>query len=264
VFKLAYAFKHTADRVAGWTENFFVNVDTVDLAEETARSFGPLLLAIHGDQTIMSKCRISDPDGKVPGTLVRYGKQKVKALKEDSCSDFPTTSVTLELKGTDGRTTRQWIKGLREDAIMHGGFMALEGDFAAAFAKVESFLTAKDNKMCQRVFDDSFGGDDIIGLSTGGIVLSPAHGLTAKTFVKITGVEQPKYANRVWKAIPIDLNTFQLYKYKLQAFSVTNGPGQWQVDAHKAQEIKTAVLIYASKRDVGRPSDVLGGRRTKK
>lgn len=132
MLKMTAFWGQRSSRMVGWSESFWRDGDSVTAeAENASNQLLARLFQVKGKETIGLGHRISvwDATGRptrvsklFAPTIVPGDNPNVSTIRE---SDYPTVAYLLQ--GTGGvptRSTRQWIRGIWDDAIQQGGGIA--------------------------------------------------------------------------------------------------------------------------------------------
>jgi hypothetical protein len=250
MFRLQFNYTHVGDLTHGFTENFYVNTETLDTANQRADMLAKLLVPLHGAQTILTDCRVLDLSlAGGGGSPRRYQNVPSIASSASTDSDYPTTAIEVEMANTDGTATRQWLKGLPDDQIKKGK-MSLNGEFPGAFKAFSDAITKTSSLICMRVQDPTANFFSITNITEAGIVTAAGHGFNNNDFVIITGRGIGKYWRKTWEVLKVDNNTFKLLGAETQPGYVFSGKGKATFEVKIPKIIHTVTPVRATSHKV--------------
>lgn len=264
MFKLTFNFGHSASRAGGWSESWITLKDTLSDAEALCRKMQPLYKDLHGDQSLLSDCRLHNLNTKRGGKPVRFHPLLPSVLNPDTMTDQVKTALRLETVGEDGGIVGQDFRGIPDSVIASGGTMVVTADYAKKFEKFRKFISDTNNGFVQLIFDPAAVEKEVTALTNAGAISVRAHGLAGAGKIRLTGIKSPKLANRDWKYSVVDTDTLALKRYPLQAAAGLLGDAKIRVVNFVPIAIVDAQLAYETSGRVGAPKNALGGSRKRK
>lgn len=210
MFQLSFDYNCATVPATQFTENFYVNSPVLANAMDRADRLAVLLAKIHGGQTKLMSCSISDTKIARVGTIRYYDDVPSVGSAADNDSDYPTTALQLHLYAADGRHTMQWLKGIPDECVKKMR-KALTDSFVRGFGELAIFLKTATNQMAMRVRKTDAPKWRIAGLSTAGEVTLPANDLADGDVIDIVGRGIPKYFRKVWEVVRVDDTHVKLY-----------------------------------------------------
>jgi len=257
-YRVSYIMSQAASRPTGWSENFWCSSASLNAAIASANIVLPRLMSIHGEQTICTDLRVVELGVNRIGRLISVNANGGEAA---SASDYPTTCLYIQMTGAGGRKTGQWIKGIWDDIVVTGGVFINEKNYRQFFGKFAS--TVAEN-FGMRVLAPQ-AQKDVLGLNpaTGAMTVN-AHGYATGDNVRISGVlpGPSNYANRIWKIIVTDANTFTVLGWNPPLdYAFQLGAAKARLQAYQIIGIDNVSFMRISKRNVGRPFGAPRGRR---
>lgn len=269
-YRLSLRWFQAAERLGGFTENFWSASGTLAAANTDAMYLSSLLNAMHGRQTVLQNIRVANSTNQrdVSNTPSIISIPPPKGDGADS--DYFNTALLLKLtnNGTPGYTTYQWIRSVWDSWVDNGGRMSQTSDFSLRATPFLNFLvstpsTPSNMRMC--VLDKSLLKKRVTGITLTGLVTCPAHGYPDQSVVRISGARGMTGVNRVWVISLIDANSFQLVNaVGLGGAMVSNAKPTARLQSRILMPITGAIFVRATSHRTGRPSALLGGRPKKK
>lgn len=277
-WRVSFRFVVVQAKIAGWTENFWHQSETLSDVEGAVVDLRPLLLAVHGVEVANTSYRFTyvAPAGSPPvlrkGKPVSTGEANNPQATADMSTDYATNALLLQWKsGSDYRVT-QWIKGIPDDCIADGGKYKPSSAYAKRVKSLVNYL-ASGVGWCMRVQNHAMEGKRITSLSNTGLVTVPSHGYAQGDRIRISGITSYRNVNHIWPITvdPGDPNTFQLNMWQNPPTgTVLFGPNPKatkQSATLVSPDLNTSTttgvsVLRATSHKVGRPFDLLGGRRS--
>lgn len=266
MIKVSFAYYMPARKLTGWTENFYSSKATCLLAMEKAEALRPFLMDIHGAQVRLQHIVARSVENPRLSQLKNYNVLfQPDANTQDT--DYPSVSILLKLIDETGNyTTRQWIKGIWDDACKKGFYFP--GTFEP---KLQAFLTElqnANNGWVIRASDKANVFKDVENCSDTGQIQVTGHGYATGDRVRVGKIGGKCSLNGLWKITRIDADSFQLQQYVTPACAEPAWDGHGHVRklafAENGIAIKKASNEGISDRDIGRPIGSRSGRRKKK
>lgn len=209
-FKLSFDYNVPTTPATQFTENFFVNTALLATAIDRADKMAVLLAKMHGAQTSLVSCSISDTEILRAGTIRYYDDVPSIESANDTDSDYPTTALQLHLYAASGKHTMQWLKGLPDGCVQKARKKLTDG-FIRAFAEFKTYVELNTNLMVLQMRDPAGDKWRIDGLTTAGEVTLPVNDLREGEIIDIVGRGIPKYFRKEWQLIKVDDLHFKLY-----------------------------------------------------
>lgn len=275
-FKVSVLFNMQADRIAGWSENFWNSALDSSTVSVEVENLLDALIPLHGGQSVAIGVRISTVETKRVGKIVRLANTPI-APAEATQSDYMATALELVLNGSGGLTTRQWIKGVPDSVITNGGRYVPDSNWIPHRNAFINYLEGGGHHWAMRCLDKTKKDIIIEAIDTDGIITATAHGIPAvdtnsnPTVVRTYGL-LPAYGslipsgriNRTWQINQVTANSFHLVGW----------PDIPQVLLQPKSKVRQVVFTYPSIADVefefatshkvGRPNLPVGGRRRRR
>lgn len=259
-FHVSFAFDMRARRNAGWSENFWHSAGTLPTALEAAEKLRKLLVPIHGTQTVLSALTVRDAaNNRVAKNIIYEPNQLDPSVAGDS--DYPTTSLLLKLTDNSGDYyTKQWIKGIPDDITLKGFYKP--GELQKKIEAVLKHLGSEGNGWQLRVTDKANVWKQVQGCSNAGVVTITAHGYANNDVIRISKIGGVGPINGLWKIMNVTADTFFPVGFQaLAAPAGWDGKGRCKKSVMTFKQCKLVEVLGISKRNVGRPSNQLSGRR---
>lgn len=270
-FKLTYLYALMGQRTAGWSETFYSDAYNLDEAENQAQLFRNVLAPIHGKQTVMMACRISDLVVKRRVRLLEFpipADFTNNTAAEILESDYPTIAILLQSLGTTtGRITRQWIKGIKDDQSIRGGVL----NKAVGWGKMRdflAFLNTPANGLRARSQSTETVRRPVNALDddTGTFTAPGGHPYVQGDVVRVIGVRGWSYPNGQWRVLSVAGNTFTVGGWNPPVNRPVPNLAAAKVYLYTPETYVAAWdVVRISSRRVGRPFGSPSGRqRTKR
>lgn len=252
-------------KTGGWTENFWSLLTDFSQLEANTRKLAAALLAFKGYGIAMPTARVTNT-GLFRQVQIIDLNLSDKFLDAGTDADYPTQKLQIKVggqgPGTTGPTTvTQWIGAISDLICVRGGVLRL-GDKLSLFNAFAKLLM--NDQWAIYTLDRSQPRLIPVSITIGGIVVTTvAHGLAANDKVRLskTNVEA---ANRIWRVQVNSDTSITLIGFTdlglTIAPKVANASLQKQVKG--LSSITSVVANVISKHNVGRPSDLLTGRRS--
>lgn len=264
-FRVSFFFTLQQSKLGGWSENFWNSGSDKSVVAATAKTFGRMLLNLKGNGTIWTVTRCSDVNNF---RNVDIDDNPVFNAPPDSIdsgdwSDLVSVSGLLRMTTNTGNPTSQWMKSLCDGDIRGGARWLPRGASLTRANAIFNHLTTAGNAWALRVLDPANQRKPIQNATNAGVITSTGHGLVSNDITRISRVQGNGNWNGLWTVARIDDNSFSLVSYVPPAgvTVVYIGKGSSRKQVHIYPAIQTAKIVRVTKRNTGRPSNLLSGRR---
>ena len=261
-FHVSYHFVQRVRRTGGWSENFWNNSGALPTAFDQAMALRPLLTSLHGAQTVMSGLTVrEDGNARIQKDIIF--DDGTLPDNEASNSDYPTTSLLLQnVDATGAYKSRQWIKGIPDSIVVKGFYVV--GAYDKSLKKFLDALKSGGAAWCMRVRLNAAAvpPKNVDGVSPLGVITITGHGYANNARVRMARVGGVPGINGDWKIYNVTADTFQLRGYvPIVDPPAWDGKGTARLITLDYPGIKATSLLGISAHQVGRPFDLLIGRR---
>jgi len=265
-WKVTFFFQQQTAWSSGWSENFWNTLSDLSDVIGSTNSLRPKLQAVHGRQTILPYVRISEVGNFRRVHPISYGVGGFNpTVPAEAPSDFPTTSLLLVMQRSPNYITRQWIRGIPDHAADNGGFFAPGEGYQASINALAGELKNGARGWALRTLDKDVPKKDVLTLSSLGIVGVNDHGYITGDKVRISRARGLTYANKIWKVIRVDTNTFSLVGWDPpEPIPTYRGHGISQKQVYLYATPTTVTMNVITKHNVGRPTRLSVGRRRRR
>lgn len=260
-FRVSYGFQMQAEKLGGWTENFWSALPDLPSVETALNQLKPKLVNAHGNAVIMNEIRISNADTfrDVKVLLVNASIVGTPVATE---ADYPTNALLLKLTGQGNYVTRQWIKGIWDSIIRDNGRYVPTANYIAVMNQIFAELLNSSRGWVMRVTDRGVPFKPVKDITQAGVVTVTNHGYADNAKVRISRVKGLTQANDLWRITRLDADTFQLQGWVAPVpASPYLGRGLARLTQFIYVPIQQAVIVRATEHAVGRPLGLLSGRR---
>lgn len=268
-WRVNFLWSQRAQRIAGWSENFWNAGSTLSQAVENASALGNLLTAIHGRQAILDCIRVTNVLDRRQSTLLEYasGQSENLAVPSTYASDYPATAALIEVYLDGGFKTRQWLKGIYDDIVVDGGRFQNARDWQRKFDEFAAMLVNDANSWTGRIATNTTRFTITALDRATGIFTIPDNTFVTGDLVIVSGYrgKDASYLNKTWRVSNGGTNsiTFTGWDPPARLGEVTWSNPQARKLTYAYPDVTQCLFKRISKRDVGRPFAVLSGRRKK-
>lgn len=265
-FRVSFFWKQQVALEGGWSENFWNNGSDYGAVLTRALDLRTAMIAVKGNSPFCPRFRISDPAIFRSGKNTRIaGAAPGPNLAADFSADYPTTKWLLKLTGSTA-TVNQWFGGIRDESVNQGGFLnRANPSVSQQFPAFAALLTNPALGWSVRVLNPAVLPIPILGINpTTGLVTVSAHNYLNDQVVRISRVRGLTEANGLWRVIipPSSTTTFTLAGWVPSEQVYTKSPAaNVRLQTYIFQPISLAQIDRATSHKVGRPTELLGGRR---
>ena len=263
-FRVSFFWTQQADRLGGWSENFWNNLTSFSAAQTAALALQTALWNSKGNGVLGPYIRISQV-GNFRSAQVINTNLTSTATGASSDADYPTTALLLFLASTQPYFSRQWLRGNPDNQVSSGGHFTPTAGYVTLINAITNILVTASNGWVLRNLNQGSAKQLITAVTLAGVVTVPAHGFATGNTIRISRTGGIPGLNALWKITVIDSNTFQLVGVPVGGF--TGGytkPGTAQLQSFIYQAITGGGIARASKHNVGRPFGQLTGRRRRR
>lgn len=262
-FRVSMFFVQQTAKSGGWTENYWSIFSDLDQTRNKAADLANALLAVHGHTSYITNIRYSEV-GAFRRVLVTDQTMTFNPhVGNNVASDYPTTALLLRLDSAPNYVVNQWVRGIPDTQVSSGGFYTPSGVFVNSANSLFALLVNGANGWGMRVQDKSVQKKGLFSLSNTGVVSIPNHGYFDGDYVRISRVQGYRAANKIWKILVIDANSFQLVWWIAPPVgTVFSGNPTAQKQVKILITPTSARFVRATEHKVGRPFAVLSGRRS--
>lgn len=268
-FHVKFDWQQQSSKLGGWGMGFWNSLSDLSAATAKADALRDRINAITGIQVVCPSYSISDITttrnvqnvvvNSLPGTNITPAND----------ADYPSTALLLKVSASGNYKTEQWIRGIPDANISSSGRYNPQAQYANRMAAFFGELTSAGNGWSLYSLDKGRAKKVITALDvTTGIVTCPAHGFGAAGStlkVRVQGFQSPKAANKIWRIVVIDPNTFQLSFWKpLTGVTVSGNNPLARPQTYTMLQITLAAIVRATSHYTGRPTGLLGGRRRRR
>lgn len=221
------------------------------------------LLPLHGPDTYLDSLSIRNVVTRRLAYHKIYIDKKGTAYGTGDRSDYPTTSILLKFtNNSTGAVVNQHIRGLPDSVCEAGGFYDPNPLYLPVMAAFLGYLESSSDPWQLKINNPANPHTNITGVSDAGVITAVGHGLADGDQVRVSGVTGRTWVNGLWKVVSSTTDTFMLDK----AIPPTPNPdytggGTVQLKTPLYVAIDVAEVDGCSEHRVGRPSEVLTGRR---
>jgi hypothetical protein len=261
-FRVSIFFAQQSDLSSGWSENFWNTSADLSAVKTVGNTLALALNTFHGNQSILTTMRISDPSKFRLVDITRYALAGTAPSRGNLSSDFPNTAGLLVLTGAGNYVTRQWIRGLPDGDIAFAGRWSPISGSVTAFGTVRGLLLSGSNGWALRRQDRTVPKKVIQAITQAGVVTVSTHGYNTNDRIRISRCKGTFAVNKVWQIVVIDANTFSLIGFVqpvIPAVYLGNGTSQLQSAVYVG--ITDAKIDRATSHKTGRPFGLASGRR---
>jgi hypothetical protein len=264
-FRVSIFFSQQSDLLSGWSENFWNNATDLAVCRAAGNALALALNGFHGNQSILTAMRISDPTKFRLVDITRYALSPQPPSRGDFSSDFVNTAALLKLVGDGNYVTTQWLRGIPDGDIAFGGRWSPVATSLNAFNVVKGLLLAGSNQWRLRRQNRDTPKQVVQAISQAGVVTVAGHGYATNDKVRISRCKGTFQVNKIWQIVVLDPNTFSLIGFvqpTIPAVYLGNGTAQKQVATFVA--INEVSIPRASSHRSGRPFGQSIGRRKRR
>lgn len=264
-WKVSIFWTAQADRLGGWSENFWNNIDSFDTVKAKAIALTQAFDKVHGTQTYATNIRISDITTPRNADNVPLVSAADPPADVSTSSDIQNTAANMRLFGAGNYSTSQWIRSCHDGDVNTGGRWNPLPSTANALGVVLGIMNSAANGWCIRVQDRTVPRQLVSGASMAGIITVTGHGYASGQKVKITQAKGTMGINGVWRITVIDSNTFSLIGYQTPEDSpVYKGDGLVYKVSRILVPVTNLKIVRATSIKTGRPFGQLTGKAKKK
>lgn len=259
--RVSYLWHQTANRNYGWSENFWNTVNTFEAAEPLALKLRDILMGIHGFTAVQGNIRLQMTTAPFLTRLLRYPRTGNQAVADTDLADLPTTALLLECTNEDGRTVRQWLRGIWDDVIKVSGIYTPTADFIGRITALYNELTRGAAGWSLRTKDKAQAKKVIETLTATGLATVTGHGYQEGDKVRIYNSGMIR-VDHMWRVTVPTANTFRLAGWtELNGLRPYNLVGLVQKYVPVYDAIKRAIVDISASHKTGRPFGLPSGRR---
>lgn len=265
-FRVATFWVLQADRLGGWSENFWLDTTDRGAAVNAAEDLVQKSKFAKASQPYCPRFRITDPavfrSGK---TTKRFGAGPPPEDQASYPADYITTKWQIRVNSQRGSTT-QWIGGLPDDYVIKGSYNR-DAITNPSWTTFIGYLLTSTAPWSVRVLDSTVPVKVIQEINnTTGIVTAKNHQLGENDRIRIKGVRGLTQANGLWNPILIPNNPdqFQLPTWQPTTQVMTKSNASFRVQKYVYSRILSIEVIQATSHKAGRPTGLLGGSRKKR
>lgn len=260
-FRVSFFWTQQADRLGGWSENFWSNLTSFTAVVTAAQALQVALFNTKGNGVNGPYIRISQV-GNFRSAQVVNTNLVQPPLGTVNDADYPTTALLLLLTGPQPYFSRQWLRGNPDNTVTNAGHYNPTANLVTLLNKVISLLTNAANGWVLRNLNQANAKQLITAVTLPGVVTVPAHGFATGNTIRISRTGGIPGLNKIWRITVIDANTFQLVGVPAGGFTgAYTKPGTAQLQGFLFQQITGGQVLRATKHNVGRPFGQLTGRR---
>lgn len=260
-WRVSFYFSQQADRLGGWSENFWNNQSSVDGVTAAATTLQNALYQLKGFGVDAPYIRISQV-GNFRSAFVINTLLQSTATGAPNDADFPTNAILFRLNSTQPYFNNQWLRGIWDNVVSKGGHYIPTAGWTSLFNSFMSQLTVTTNGWVTRNLNQTNLKQLITAVTLAGVVTVPTHGYITGQQIRISRTGGIVGLNKIWKIVKIDNDTFSLVAPPAGGFSgAYTKPGTAQLQAYLYQSILGSQNVRASKHNTGRPFGQLTGRR---
>lgn len=264
-YKVSIFWVQQADKLGGWSENFWNNGSNFDSVQSNALALMNALDDVHGLNTLPVNIRFSVIDSPRDANQLTISVTVNAPSSTARASDIQNTAALMRLSGAPNYTTNQWIRSCHDGDVNSGGRWLPLASTTTALNKVFGLLRNAGNGWCIRVQDRSVPKLLISGATSSGVITVNAHPYVSGQKVQITRARGTMGINGKWEIVKIDSNNFSLVGYQTPAGTpVYLGNGKVYAISKILVPINDGRIVRATSVRTGRPFGQLIGRRRKK
>lgn len=263
MFRVSYFWQQSVSKTGGWSENFWSSFTSFSDVLPKAAALLSAINAYKANPCFCPYYRISQV-GKFRVTQPIYTGKLPRTVSASSSADYPTTKVQLRLRSLTS-FTNQWFGGLEDDDVNKGGLWKPTGSNTTLLNAVANLLTTPGNGWNIYGLDPTVQPVLLLSLNTTtGLITTAANTIPDQSLVRVKNVTNPKRANAIWRVNKQSDTTFLLIGWVpgVEVFAGLKATVRQQVYA--GQAITAVEYVQSTKHNVGKPINLLGGRRKKK
>lgn len=266
-WRASFFWTRQAELLGGWSENFWMDGVDKTGAVAACTALRAEFFQNKGYGVVCPRFRLSDPavfrsgfDTKVVGAVAGTGSV-------DFSADYVSTKWLLKMVG-DTATVSQWYGGVEDLSVQFGALNRSSSGISVGFARIKALMTANAGPWRVRVLNPAVLAipvqriDPVTGLVTVG-----AHNYLTGQRVRVARINGLTDANGIWRVtVPASsTTTFSLDGWLPSAQVMIKSPSaQVRLQTYVYQHINDIRIERATSHKVGRPTQLLGGRRRKK
>lgn len=270
-YKVSFFFSQDAPpRAGGWSENFWNTASDLTAIEARANTLRGSLLSCKGRQTQCLAVRIAEVGGFRRTKILAFTKGEFNAMAPlEWESDYPNTALKLRLleapSATEQQSTTQWFRGIPDYLVVQGGGYVPDAVFLGRAVNLFNVLTAVNQGWATYTIPGDAPYKVVRAITAAGRVTVQNHGYVDDQLVRISRAKGLTYANKVWRIVSVDLNTFDLQGWDPPVPTPTyTGNGKARTQTLAFNSIVEPRFEFATSHKTGRPFRLLSGRAKKK
>ena len=270
IFRVKYTFVQQGDLAGGWTMSFWNKSTDITLVETQARELRSILDQITGSDTKIPAMTIQLVAIKRRTKSIGFPAEAVVVGAPAKPSDLQTSAALLKLSDGGLVNVTMSMRGIPDDVIALGGrLQPAAAGWNLSVPKLRTALAGGPNVATPwvlRVQDNLQLEHTITAIDpTTRLIRAPLHGIAAGdvVLVRVKGVKSPRTYNGQILVQGIDTNQLEVFNAPIDPTlppAVFNKASLRKV-IYTSADIKEVTFVRAMKRDVGRPTLVLTGRR---
>lgn len=265
MFHVSLSWQQQVDRVGGWTENFWNNLDSQAAVYTKTIGLIHSLFNLKGNPAFCPRFRISEV-GKFRSAKP-YKTQQLpgNSVGPDTASDYPTTKLQVKFTGSTIQATTQWLGGLRDRDFSGGGFWLPQGASVNFWNSLVTTLTTIGNGWNIYVLDPSVVPFNITAIDPAtGIVTTVGANILDQAKVRVKGVRGLTTANGIWRVTKVADQQYRLQGWVSTTQPMTKSNASIRAQIYAGQPISKVEAIQSTSHKVGKPTGLLGGRRKRR
>lgn len=266
-WKVSYAIDQQSSASYGWKTSFWNNAPDKVTLQPFADALESKLNVLLGTSTLINFVSYKDMS-KQRLVYLKERDEGAGTITDTNDSDFPETSILVELRAASGRKTNVWISGIRDVYIGQSGRLRKGADVLKdLWNPVKAELANTNNLWCIRTqnYDKPLTVIRSINLTTGLITCEGNHGFTLNTLrkAKLTGVTLPLRLRGVKKVVADSATTLQITPWtavtgETVVLKETAAVREYE---YFYEQIVSAEALRSTGHQRGRPTRVGSGRR---
>lgn len=262
LFHIQFNWQQSNTRTGGWREGFWNDASSIDVAKTRAMELVRAFNNFKGEPVFCPSYRVS----VYPSTRIVAAPKTGFTAKDVTASneaDYTSTKVQFQLTGTTGQKTTQWIGGVQDADTRGGGFWRPRAATTQAFNAIKAILLNVQNGWSINVLNVAFPKLVIVAINgaTGQVTTSVNHGYNNDDYVRVQRVNGIDHINGIWQIAVVDGKNFTLIGWPTTTQVMTRSNARVQKQNHVPVVVNGVDIVQVTSHRVGRPTDLLGGRR---
>jgi hypothetical protein len=266
-FRVSFFWKQQAELEGGWSENYWADGVTSTQLVTYATTLRNLFNQVKGFGVWCPKFRISNPDVFRSGFNTRFPGAAPATGAADRSADYFTTKWQIKQRCSAGTVT-QWFGGCEDISIVRASLDRASTAISRNWADVVAELQGAGRPWRLRMLDPTVLPIPVLTINPEtGLVTVGAHNFLTNDRVRISRINGLTDANGIWRVINATSSTtsFSLAGWIPSTQVYSKSPSaQVRLQKYAYQSITNISLERATSHKVGKPTDLLGGRRKKR